>query len=160
MWKILMLLKILCYVNPDNTPIFILQFPCGQWEPLLWWSWFWWRASSSVFSKNALGKRKSQRKWGRGRQVAAERQRKVKERLEKRYMASSHLLLHSLTWSRSSWWLIQCIDVFFIFQEGEVKKEGEEEEKEQEKLGKLEFSLDYNFTDSQVGPVWKQKHSY
>lgn len=46
-----------------------------------------------------------------------------------------------------------------------MKKEGEEEEKEQEKLGKLEFSLDYNFTDSQVGPVWKQsrfyeKHSY
>ncbi|XP_071763461.1 synaptotagmin-A-like isoform X2 [Centroberyx gerrardi] len=31
-----------------------------------------------------------------------------------------------------------------------VKKEGEEEEKEQEKLGKLEFSLDYNFTDSQL----------
>lgn len=43
----------------------------------------------------------------------------------------------------------------FIFKEGEVKKEGEEEEKEQEKLGKLEFSLDYNFTDAQVGPVWK-----
>ncbi|XP_061666455.1 synaptotagmin Vb [Syngnathoides biaculeatus] len=35
-------------------------------------------------------------------------------------------------------------------KEGEVKKEGEEEEKEQEKLGKLEFSLDYNFTDSQL----------
>ncbi|XP_070707323.1 synaptotagmin-A-like [Pempheris klunzingeri] len=31
-----------------------------------------------------------------------------------------------------------------------VKKEGEEEEKEQEKLGKLEYSLDYNFTDSQL----------
>uniref|UniRef100_A0A4W6ER24 Synaptotagmin Vb n=1 Tax=Lates calcarifer TaxID=8187 RepID=A0A4W6ER24_LATCA len=44
--------------------------------------------------------------------------KKVKERLEKRYM------------------------------EGEVKKEGEEEEKEQESWGKLEFSLDYNFTDS------------
>ncbi|XP_019739083.1 synaptotagmin Vb isoform X3 [Hippocampus comes] len=36
-------------------------------------------------------------------------------------------------------------------KEGEVKKEGEEAEKEQEKLGKLEFSLDYNFTDSQLG---------
>lgn len=35
-----------------------------------------------------------------------------------------------------------------------MKKEGEEEEKEQEKLGKLEFSLDYSFTDSQVGPLW------
>uniref|UniRef100_A0A8C9XPZ9 Synaptotagmin Vb n=1 Tax=Sander lucioperca TaxID=283035 RepID=A0A8C9XPZ9_SANLU len=35
-------------------------------------------------------------------------------------------------------------------KEGEVKKEGEEEEKEQEKLGKLEFSLDYNFTDAQL----------
>ncbi|RVE59591.1 hypothetical protein OJAV_G00189980 [Oryzias javanicus] len=36
-------------------------------------------------------------------------------------------------------------------KEGEVKKEGgEEEEKEQEKLGRLEFSLDYNFTDSQL----------
>ncbi|XP_051925390.1 synaptotagmin Vb isoform X1 [Hippocampus zosterae] len=35
-------------------------------------------------------------------------------------------------------------------KEGEVKKEGEEAEKEQEKLGKLEFSLDYNFTDSQL----------
>lgn len=46
----------------------------------------------------------------------------------------------------------------FILQEGEEKKEGEEEEKEQEKLGKLEFSLDYNFTDCQVGPVWKQNH--
>lgn len=30
------------------------------------------------------------------------------------------------------------------------KKEGEGEEKEQEKLGKLEFSLDYNFTETQV----------
>lgn len=36
------------------------------------------------------------------------------------------------------------------FQEGEVKKEGAEEEKEQEKLGKLEYSLDYNFTEAQV----------
>ncbi|XP_061613385.1 synaptotagmin Vb [Phyllopteryx taeniolatus] len=35
-------------------------------------------------------------------------------------------------------------------KEGEVKKEGEEAEKEQERLGKLEFSLDYNFTDSQL----------
>lgn len=38
----------------------------------------------------------------------------------------------------------------FMFQEGEVKKEGAEEEKEQEKLGKLEYSLDYNFTEAQV----------
>lgn len=38
----------------------------------------------------------------------------------------------------------------FTFQEGEVKKEGAEEEKEQEKLGKLEYSLDYNFTEAQV----------
>lgn len=38
----------------------------------------------------------------------------------------------------------------FMFQEGEMKKEGTEEEKEQEKLGKLEFSLDYNFTEAQV----------
>lgn len=52
---------------------------------------------------------------------------------------------------------IQCTDVF-ILQEGEQKKEGEEEEKEQEKLGKLEFSLDYNFTDTQVCPVGKQNH--
>lgn len=37
-----------------------------------------------------------------------------------------------------------------MFQEGEVKKEGAEEEKEQEKLGKLEYSLDYNFTEAQV----------
>ncbi|XP_014900342.1 synaptotagmin-1-like isoform X1 [Poecilia latipinna] len=35
-------------------------------------------------------------------------------------------------------------------KEGDVKKNGEEEEKEQEKLGKLEFSLDYNFTDCQL----------
>lgn len=41
--------------------------------------------------------------------------------------------------------------MFLSCKEGEVKKEGEEEEKEQEKLGKLEFMLDYNFTDSQVG---------
>lgn len=46
-----------------------------------------------------------------------------------------------------------------------MKKEGEEEEKDQEKLGKLEFSLDYNFTDSQVGParihqVFHQRNSY
>lgn len=40
----------------------------------------------------------------------------------------------------------------FWFQEGEVKKEGAEEEKEQEKLGKLEYSLDYNFTEAQVRP--------
>lgn len=33
-------------------------------------------------------------------------------------------------------------------KEGEEKKEGQEEEKE--KLGKLEFSLDYNFTDAQL----------
>lgn len=38
----------------------------------------------------------------------------------------------------------------FTFQEGEAKKEGAEEEKEQEKLGKLEYSLDYNFTEAQV----------
>lgn len=38
-----------------------------------------------------------------------------------------------------------------------MKKAGEEEEKEQEKLGKLEFTLDYNFTDAQVSPVWRQK---
>lgn len=31
-----------------------------------------------------------------------------------------------------------------------MKKEGAEEEKEQEKLGKLEYSLDYNFTEAQV----------
>lgn len=31
-----------------------------------------------------------------------------------------------------------------------MKKTGEEEEKEQEKLGKLEYTLDYNFTDAQV----------
>ncbi|XP_018592415.1 synaptotagmin Vb [Scleropages formosus] len=35
-------------------------------------------------------------------------------------------------------------------KEGEEKKEGEGEEKEQEKLGKLEFSLDYNFTEAQL----------
>lgn len=40
--------------------------------------------------------------------------------------------------------------MLLLCKEGEVKKEGEEEEKEQEKLGKLEFTLDYNFTDSQV----------
>lgn len=34
-----------------------------------------------------------------------------------------------------------------------MKKQGEEEEKEQEKLGRLEYSLDYSFTESQVGPV-------
>ncbi|XP_055085837.1 synaptotagmin Vb [Periophthalmus magnuspinnatus] len=34
-------------------------------------------------------------------------------------------------------------------KEGEVKK-GEEEDKEHEKLGKLEYSLDYNFTDAQL----------
>lgn len=34
-----------------------------------------------------------------------------------------------------------------------MKKEGAEEEKEQEKLGKLEFSLDYNFTDAQVDKI-------
>lgn len=31
-----------------------------------------------------------------------------------------------------------------------MKKEGEEENKEHEKLGKLEYSLDYNFTEAQV----------
>uniref|UniRef100_A0A3P8WU06 Synaptotagmin-1-like n=1 Tax=Cynoglossus semilaevis TaxID=244447 RepID=A0A3P8WU06_CYNSE len=36
-------------------------------------------------------------------------------------------------------------------KDDEVKNEaGEDEEKEQEKLGKLEFSLDYNFTDTQL----------
>ncbi|XP_061563715.1 synaptotagmin Vb [Cololabis saira] len=35
-------------------------------------------------------------------------------------------------------------------KEGDEKKEGEEEEKEQENVGKLEFSLDYNFTDNQL----------
>lgn len=34
-----------------------------------------------------------------------------------------------------------------------MKKPGDEEEKEQEKLGRLEFSLDYNFTDAQVDAV-------
>lgn len=48
--------------------------------------------------------------------------------------------------------------VLHILQEGEVKKAGEEEEKEQEKLGKLEFTLDYNFTDAQVRPVWRQEN--
>lgn len=43
---------------------------------------------------------------------------------------------------------------YWLSQEGEEKKEGEHEEKEQEKLGKLEFSLDYNFTDTQVGPFF------
>lgn len=38
-----------------------------------------------------------------------------------------------------------------------MKKQGQEQEKEQEKLGKLEYSLDYNFTESQVGPVWMGK---
>lgn len=42
---------------------------------------------------------------------------------------------------------------FLTRKEGEVKKEGTEEEKEQEKLGKLEYTLDYNFTEAQVGPV-------
>lgn len=40
-----------------------------------------------------------------------------------------------------------------------MKKAGEEEEKEQEKLGKLEFTLDYNFTDAQVGPARIQKNT-
>ncbi|XP_040032172.2 synaptotagmin Vb [Gasterosteus aculeatus] len=35
-------------------------------------------------------------------------------------------------------------------KEGDVKKPGDQEEKEQEKLGRLEFSLDYNFTDAQL----------
>lgn len=48
--------------------------------------------------------------------------------------------------------------MLYILQEGEVKKAGEEEEKEQEKLGKLEFTLDYNFTDAQVGPDRRQKN--
>ncbi|XP_034049602.1 synaptotagmin Vb [Thalassophryne amazonica] len=34
--------------------------------------------------------------------------------------------------------------------EGEVKEEGQKEMKEHEKLGKLEFSLDYNFTETQL----------
>lgn len=38
-----------------------------------------------------------------------------------------------------------------------MKKAGEEEEKEQEKLGKLEYTLDYNFTDAQVGPGSRHK---
>lgn len=50
--------------------------------------------------------------------------------------------------------------MFFFREEGDVKKEGEQEEKEQEKLGRLEFSLDYNFTDAQVGPVWKQSFQF
>lgn len=45
-----------------------------------------------------------------------------------------------------------------------MKKEGQQEEKEQEKLGRLEFSLDYSFTDSQVSPAQKQpfhqRHTY
>lgn len=49
--------------------------------------------------------------------------------------------------------------VLFVLQEGEVKKTGEEEEKEQEKLGKLEYSLDYNFTDTQVGPGSRRKNT-
>lgn len=50
--------------------------------------------------------------------------------------------------------------MFFFREEGDVKKEGEQEEKEQEKLGRLEFSLDYNFTDAQVGPVWKKSFQF
>lgn len=38
-----------------------------------------------------------------------------------------------------------------------MKKAGEEEEKEQEKLGKLEYTLDYNFTDAQVGSLSRRK---
>lgn len=57
------------------------------------------------------------------------------------------LLLHHLNWSGSQ---SLCCTCAFTFQEGEVKKEGAEEEKEQEKLGKLEYSLDYNFTEAQV----------
>lgn len=49
--------------------------------------------------------------------------------------------------------------VLFVLQEGDVKKTGEEEEKEQEKLGKLEYSLDYNFTDTQVGPGSRRKNT-
>lgn len=40
-----------------------------------------------------------------------------------------------------------------------MKKAGEEEEKEQEKLGKLEYTLDYNFTDAQVGSRSQQKNT-
>lgn len=47
----------------------------------------------------------------------------------------------------------------FTFQEGEVKKEGGEEEKEQEKLGKLEYSLDYNFTEAQVRGHFSERAS-
>lgn len=36
-----------------------------------------------------------------------------------------------------------------FFQEGEEGKEDEEKEN----LGKLEYSLDYNFTDNQVHPI-------
>jgi len=37
-----------------------------------------------------------------------------------------------------------------ILQEEGEKKDGEEQKEEHENLGKLEFSLDYNFTDAQV----------
>lgn len=40
-----------------------------------------------------------------------------------------------------------------------MKKAGEEEEKEQEKLGKLEYTLDYNFTDAQVGSRLRHKNT-
>lgn len=40
-----------------------------------------------------------------------------------------------------------------------MKKAGEEEEKEQEKLGKLEYTLDYNFTDAQVGSRSRWKNT-
>lgn len=39
--------------------------------------------------------------------------------------------------------------VFISLQEEGDKKEGQEE-KEHENFGKLEFSLDYNFTDAQA----------
>lgn len=45
-------------------------------------------------------------------------------------------------------------DYSYLQDEGE-KKEGEVQKEEQEHLGKLEFSLDYNFTDAQVPDVLK-----
>lgn len=76
----------------ELNSFYTVQFPCGRWEPLLWWSWLWWYAASSAFSKSVLGKRKSQRKWGRERQAVAERKRKVKERLETRWVMFSIIL--------------------------------------------------------------------
>lgn len=61
------------------------------------------------------------------------------------------LVLHpALASSQLLWVPVPALYLGFTFQEGEVKKEGAEEEKEQEKLGKLEYSLDYNFTEAQV----------